>query len=75
MKTLFGNYTMDVIATCALGVKSDSINDCINELMKVIVNNHNVSLFGHILIYISVLITPKILKLFPEKVSHHKVIY
>jgi hypothetical protein len=34
MKTLMGNYTMDVIATCAFGTKIDTYNDPNNPFTK-----------------------------------------
>jgi cytochrome P450 len=34
MKTLMGNYTMDVIATCAFGTKIDTYNDPNNPFIK-----------------------------------------
>lgn len=75
MKEFFGRYTMDVIATCAFGVKCDSLKDPNDEFIKLAVKFNDIPLHRRILLLISILITPKLLKWFPITPFNDKVIY
>ena len=61
VKLAYGNYTMDVIATCAFGTKTNAYKDPNNQFMKNAIAVFNPKLYR---LLIQVTLPTKILKLF-----------
>ena len=59
MKEFFGRFTMDVIATTAFGVQSDSFKDRDAEFVKMIAKFSDIPLPNRILIFMVILLTPR----------------
>lgn len=65
MKEFFGRFTMDVIATTAFGVQSDSFKDQEAEFVKMIAKFSDITLPNRILIFMVILLTPWLAKFLP----------
>jgi cytochrome P450 family 3 subfamily A len=62
LKTLMGNYTMDVIATCAFATKTDTHNDPNNPFVKNAIKIFKASIW-RTLLFISCLPLKKFFKI------------
>lgn len=65
MKEFFGRFTMDVIATTAFGVQSDSFKYRDAEFVKMIAKFSDITLPNRILIFMVILLTPWLAKFLP----------
>lgn len=65
IKEFFGRFTMDVIATTAFGVQSDSFKDRDAEFVKMIAKFSDITLPNRILIFMVILLTPWLAKFLP----------
>lgn len=65
MKEFFGRFTMDVIATTAFGVQSDSFKDRDAEFVKMIAKFSDITLPNRILLFMVILLTPWLAKFLP----------
>ncbi|XP_075237076.1 cytochrome P450 9e2-like [Lycorma delicatula] len=65
MKDFFGRFTMDVIASCAFGVQSNSLNEPDSEFIKIVSQFSNISILQRIALFTILLFIPNLSKFFP----------
>ncbi|XP_050439348.1 cytochrome P450 6k1-like [Adelges cooleyi] len=75
MKDFFGKFTLDVIATCAFGVESNSLTDVSGGFASRVSNFASLSIFKRLSLYIILLFLPGIARFVPLSFFNMEVIY
>jgi len=75
MKEFFGKFTLDVIATCAFGVKSNSLTDKDGGFASRVSNFASLSIMKRLTLYIILLFMPGLARFVPLSFFNMDVIY
>ncbi|XP_050530773.1 cytochrome P450 6k1-like isoform X2 [Daktulosphaira vitifoliae] len=75
MKDFFGKFTLDVIATCAFGVESNSLREASGGFASRVSKFASLSIFKRLLLYIILLFVPGIARFVPLSFFNMEVIY
>lgn len=75
MKDFFGKFTLDVIATCAFGVESNSLKDVNGGFASRVSNFASLHIMKRLTLYIILLFMPGIAKFVPLSFFNMEVIH
>ncbi|VVC43814.1 Hypothetical protein CINCED_3A007845 [Cinara cedri] len=75
MKDFFGKFTLDVIATCAFGVESNSLTDVTGGFASRVSKFATLSITKRLSLYIIILFLPGLARFVPLSFFNMKVIY
>lgn len=75
MKDFFGKFTLDVIATCAFGVESNSLTDVTGGFASRVSKFATLSITKRLSLYIILLFLPGLAQFIPLSFFNMEVIY
>jgi len=75
MKEFFGKFTLDVIATCAFGMESNSMADVDGGFASRVSNFASLNIFKRLSLYIILLFMPGIARFVPLSFFNMEVIH